>query len=582
MINGVNKWTANLFKSGETMRWAEPAVILLLIFVPLGMAGVLSYRTIERDQTEAVLARREAISYLAAAGVAARLDRLTDIGVALATRVRFSELVNAGEWDEAIKILTRVPSDFPFVDRVFLTDPGGTLMADTPEFPGVRGKNFAFRDWYQGVSRNWKPYVSNVYKRAAEPRLNVFAVAVPIKSKNLQITGILLLQVRLDALFEWIKGVEMGSSGFVYVVDRKGQIAYHPKFPPQGNIADFSSVPVVQDALRGDRGVKITFNPIENEERISAYSPIAGYGWAVVSQQPTVSAFAAKNIQLRRFLTAYGLILVLCGLAVYLVLRTLAQRRQAEENRRQKAELERLVAERTAQLQAANKELESFSYSVSHDLRSPLRAIDGFSRILEEDYRGRLDEEGRRILKVIRDGSQKMGQLIDDLLAFSRLGQQSVSAAEIEMDSLAQEAFSELAPREKPAEFVVKPMPPAWGDRSLIRQVWVNLVGNGIKFTGHREKPVIEAGGYSNGSENCYYVKDNGAGFDMRYYDKLFGVFRRLHTTEEFPGTGVGLAIVQRIVTRHGGRVWAEGKLNEGATFYFALPLYRHASAVNF
>ena len=230
------------------------------------------------------------------------------------------------------------------------------------------------------------------------------------------------------------------------------------------------------------------------------------------------------------------------------------------------------LKERSAQLEAANKELESFSYSVSHDLRSPLRAVDGFSRILVEDYGPKLDDEGRRVIQVIRDGTQKMGRLIDDLLAFSRLGRVSLAANRIDMEALAGEVFTELASSGAKCEFMLKAMPPALGDRALLRQVWVNLLSNAIKFTGKNDQPTIEAGGHADGAENCYYVKDNGAGFDMRYYDKLFGVFQRLHTTEQFPGTGVGLAIVQRVVSRHGGRVWAEGKLNEGATFYFALP----------
>ena len=230
------------------------------------------------------------------------------------------------------------------------------------------------------------------------------------------------------------------------------------------------------------------------------------------------------------------------------------------------------LRERGAQLEAANKELESFAYSVSHDLRSPLRAVDGFSRILVEDYGPKLDDEGRRVIQVIRDGTQKMGRLIDDLLAFSRLGRVSLAANRIDMEALAGEVFTELASSGAKCEFMLKAMPPALGDRALLRQVWVNLLSNAIKFTGKNDQPTIEAGGHADGAENCYYVKDNGAGFDMRYYDKLFGVFQRLHTTEQFPGTGVGLAIVQRVVSRHGGRVWAEGKLNEGATFYFALP----------
>jgi signal transduction histidine kinase len=231
------------------------------------------------------------------------------------------------------------------------------------------------------------------------------------------------------------------------------------------------------------------------------------------------------------------------------------------------------LAERTVQLGTANKELESFSYSVSHDLRSPLRAVDGFCRILTEDYEHRLDDEGRRLLGVVRDNSRRMGELIDDLLEFSRLGRRPLSTAPIDMQRLVGLVVSEIPPTgAKSPRLIVKPLPPARGDAALVKQAWANLVGNAVKFSGKSEEPVVELSGWENGTEIVYCVKDNGAGFDMRYYDKLFGVFQRLHSMEEFEGTGVGLAIVQRVVTRHGGRVWAEGKVGEGAAFYFSLP----------
>jgi len=256
------------------------------------------------------------------------------------------------------------------------------------------------------------------------------------------------------------------------------------------------------------------------------------------------------------------------------VFNNISERKNAEEGIRQlNVELEQRVVERTSQLEASNKELESFSYSVSHDLRSPLRAIDGFSRIVQEDYAGKLDAEGRRLLGVIRDNSRKMAQLIDDLLEYSRLGRKPLSTGAIDMNRLVEEVLGELQVHgEKPPKMVLGALPPARGDATLVKLVWTNLLANAIKFSGKREHPVIEVGGHENGAECVYCVKDNGAGFDMKYRDKLFGVFQRLHSEEEFEGTGVGLAIVQRVVFRHGGRVWAEGKVDGGAAFYFSLP----------
>jgi PAS domain S-box-containing protein len=240
-------------------------------------------------------------------------------------------------------------------------------------------------------------------------------------------------------------------------------------------------------------------------------------------------------------------------------------------------ELEERVRERTAELRTANKELEAFSYSVSHDLRAPLRAIIGYSQFILEDYAVRLDAEGKRLLGVVCSEAQRMGQLIDDLLAFSRLGRQHLAPKDIDMTALALSAFQTLLATNsaETPQLRIKTLSPMRGDPVMLRQVFVNLLENAIKFTSKRKDAAIEVGGWVTQGENVYYVKDNGVGFDEKYSDKLFGVFQRLHAENEFSGTGVGLALVQRIVLRHSGRVWAESKLGEGATFYFAIPTSR-------
>jgi signal transduction histidine kinase len=243
--------------------------------------------------------------------------------------------------------------------------------------------------------------------------------------------------------------------------------------------------------------------------------------------------------------------------------------------------LETTIKQRTQDLEIVNKELEAFSYSVSHDLRAPLRSINGFARILLEDYGHVLDRDGMSTLDTIIRNGERMGQLIDDLLAFSQLGRKNVAKVNLDMNQIASTVAEELKGHyENRSEVLIKPLPPIAGDSSMIRQVMQNLISNALKYSLKKEKAIIEIGAYSSGNENTYFVKDNGAGFNMKYYDKLFGVFQRLHNSSEFEGTGVGLALVHRIITKHGGRIWAEGKENEGATFYFSLPL-NHSSNNN-
>jgi len=239
--------------------------------------------------------------------------------------------------------------------------------------------------------------------------------------------------------------------------------------------------------------------------------------------------------------------------------------------RLEKKRLEENVRERTEELKIANRELEAFSYSVSHDLRAPLRAVEGYAAILEEDYGARLDDEGRRMLGAVRAGGLQMNRLIEDLLEFSRIGRADLRRLQVDMAALAREAAA-LPPEAAHVHVEIGEVPAASGDRVLLGQVWTNLLSNALKYSGKRKDARVEIGARAEPTENVYWVRDNGVGFDPRYAAKLFGVFQRLHRAEEFPGTGVGLAIVQRVVARHGGRVWAESALGEGACFYFSLP----------
>jgi light-regulated signal transduction histidine kinase (bacteriophytochrome) len=251
------------------------------------------------------------------------------------------------------------------------------------------------------------------------------------------------------------------------------------------------------------------------------------------------------------------------------------RRRNAEASLREiNLKLEEKVGQRTAQYEEANREMEAFTHAVTHELRAPLRGIKSYIEILREESEKDLDDEGKRIVEIIKENACQMQRLIDDLYTLSLVTKNSLKLSQIDMKSMVKALCHEIlqASERSDIEFAIHDMPNVFADNNLMKQVWLNLIGNAAKFSGKKEKPIISISGYREGKELIYCVEDNGAGFNPDYYDKLFGVFNRLHSRSDFEGTGVGLSVVRRIVTRHGGRVWAKSELNHGATFWFSLP----------
>ena len=604
------------------------------------------------------------------------------------------------------------------------------------------GKNYSARDYFQGVKRRWKPYVSEVFYRQATPRLMVVAVAAPIRDTDGTILGIIEFHYRLQSLTDWLKNCLLDHDGYVFVIDHGGRVAAHPRLDLQMDLhTEFAVLEPVRKALRGESSMLEYQDPVAAQTMIATFMPVevSGNFWVVVAQQPAAKAYAAID-HLGSQLEAATVLLALLAFAAVAVLGRLqsaaaeatSRARMGEslrlENARKEALLQlnqmtkastqelctfaleaavrltqsqigylafvnddetvltmhswsktamaqcaiidkpiiypvvttglwgeavrqrkpvitndyqapsplkkghpeghvkvlrhlnapifdgdhivvvagvgnkeapydesdvrqltllmqgmwqllqrRQAAESLAryaqQLEVANRELEAFSYSVSHDLRTPLRSLDGFSLALIEDFGDKMEDSAKDYLNRIRAASQRMGTLIDDLLKLSRVTRHKLDRQTADLSRVARAAEQELRGTEpaRDVEFIVEEGLVGEGDEHLLRIVVQQLLENAWKFTGRQPRARIEFGHIVSEGRTVYFVRDNGVGFDMTYADNLFGAFQRLHAAAEFPGSGIGLATVQRIIHRHGGRIWAEAVLEKGATFYFTL-----------
>jgi signal transduction histidine kinase len=539
---------------------------LIAIGIALAYFGYASYRTVEHDLSDAALSGRTAISVLAASTLTQDFQRLIDIGRSLASRVRFGELIAAERWGEAAQVMVNVPRDFPAIEQVLLIDAAGRLQGATPAVDSASAT--ALSEQLRALPAVSQPFVSNV-QAAQGVRSACFLVVLPVLRADERLLGWLALRISARSFLQLFAQLQLEPDAAIQVLDRRGQLAFDSASPGQRRIVNLSNDPRVQRMFAGEVGVDIGAVTAED---VVAFAPTA-FGWGVLTRWPQRTVFAARDAQLRRVLFTCALFALILSMAFGLLLLLAIERRQRRHERRTNLELESRVRERTAQLEKANVDLESFSYSVSHDLRAPLRAINGYVQFLFEEHQGILDASARRCIDHVQRNVCHMSRLIDELLELARVGRVALEQEIIDMGALVSEVLPTVLGTRSNVAVDMQVLPPVYADATLIRQIWVNLLDNAVKYSSHTTQPRITICAETAAGQVTYCVADNGAGFDMRHYEQLFKPFSRLHSSDEFSGTGVGLALVKRIVERYDGRVWAESIPNQGTKVFFSLPI---------
>lgn len=597
--------------------------IALLVTVSLGTMSLLAVMASRRSLRDQVQSANLTAATLAGRAVERYIADAASVMREAPGRPKLSREIRSGNWPEAAKVLENFLRNFTQFDYVFVQDPRGIIRVRVPPAETV-GRDFAFRDFFQEVMRTRRPYISGVYVSRAAQR-PVVSIAVPVLDGPDEVKGVIVGALSLGTLAGFVATIGREDRGLVYVVDGKGLLIAQSGGTRAGRPGtDVKRLPIVQAVLAGRSG-SMEFQEWQGQERfLGAYVPIARLGWGVVAAQPVSDAYAAGN-RLGRWLLwltagftggavilGWGLAWTLTGpllrlaeatgklgagdfsvrvapeshdevAAVAAAFNAMAEQLQRSYQRLEQTtsevaalneQLEQRVVERTGQLEAANRELEAFTYTVSHDLKAPLRGVEGFARAVLEDSADRLDDAGRRDLAMIQTSARRLGQLIDDLLRYSRLERR-----EMRREALALRPLIEGIGEELDAEIRARGLTvtldlgeeAVLGEREGLRAALANLVANAVKFS-------REAGGtiairsYRANGEVVLAVTDTGIGFDMRYHDRIFRIFERLHRQEEYPGTGIGLAIVRKVAERHGGRAWAESEPEKGSTFYLAIP----------
>jgi signal transduction histidine kinase len=597
--------------------------IALLVTVSLGTLSLLAVMASRQSLREQVQSANLMVATLAARAVQQYVADAASIMQEAPGRPKLGREIRSANWPEVENVLQNFLRSFTQFNDVAVLDSAGILRVSVPHAETV-GRDFSSRDFYREAKRIRGLYISGVHVSRADPQ-TVVSIAVPVLDEAKEVKGVIVGALSPRRMAEFVS--TMGHDNrLVYVVDGKGAvIARSGGAKPTSPGTELTGLPIVQAAIGGRSGTMEFAEPEGGDSFLGAYVPIARLGWAVVAAQPVSVAYARMHRLGRSLLgialaftavavvVGWGLARTLTGpllrlaeatqrlgrgdfavrirresrdevAAVAKSFNTMAAQLQRsyrglEQKTREVAalneQLELRVAERTRQLEVANRELEAFTYTVSHDLKAPLRGMDGFARALQEDYADRLDETGIRYLDRIQTSARRTGQLIDDLLRYSRLERRAPRREPVPLRPLAERVCEELKEEVHRRGLTIRfelGVEALNAEPEGLGEALANLVGNAVKFSADHAG-TITIGSRQEGDRVLLWVADTGIGFDMKYHDRIFGIFERLHRQDEYPGTGVGLAIVQKVAERHGGRAWAVSESGRGSTFYLDLPV---------